>query len=144
MNSESNLLLLSSHVRKIPGYQCKAYLDYLKSVAASYGYIYLLLSLVWPWSVRLFPVPGFDLSSLQLQVSENTLGWWEHRSCQPLGEDLRFPLSWCHNFLSLPRLCFPTWASFIIPLANWSGMEPLAAEKFNTDLAPICWDRMLV
>lgn len=52
---------------------------------------------------------------------------------------MRFPLSWCHNFLSLPRCLSPGWASFTTPLANWSGMKPLAAEKPAVDLALACW-----
>ena len=69
----SYYLLLSSHVRKIPGYQCKAYLDYLKSIAASYACRYLLLSLVWPGSVRLFPIP--DLIPLLCSYKSQKILW---------------------------------------------------------------------
>lgn len=117
--------------------ECKTVPDSLKPVAPNYGCT--RLPTLQP-SVTLVckALPSTGLCSL-FSVAASPIkhsGLWVNRSYQAPSKDWRFPWSWYHTLLSLPRFGFPIWTTFITPLANRSDMEPLAASKFNIDLAP--------
>lgn len=93
VNTGSILTVLSHTVRKIHKYQAR-----LSQIQWS----------LWPRgrnmdgmvliceaaSFYYFTLGFFSVAT----ISASALGWWEWRGCQPLGEDMSFPLSWCHNF----------------------------------------------
>lgn len=93
-----------------PQGQCKTVPDSLLLQAMG-ACLYLLSAQYNPDSWG--SLPSLELESRfsgAVSLSKHS-GPWEYRSCQPLGKDLRFPLSWCHNLLYLPRFCFPIQTS---------------------------------